>query len=48
MSTKLELLDLLNRIPDQFVSGQEIADTLGVSRNAVWKAVKSLQARATL
>ena len=45
MSTKLELLDLLSRIPDQFVSGQEIADTLGVSRNAVWKAVKSLQAQ---
>lgn len=26
-----------------FISGQELAESLGVSRNAVWKAVKSLE-----
>ena len=36
------LLELLMSKKD-FVSGQEIADTLGISRNAVWKAVESIR-----
>lgn len=36
------LLELLMNKND-FVSGQEIADTLGISRNAVWKAVESIR-----
>ena len=48
MSTKTELLSLLDEQRDSFLSGQEIAETLGVSRNAVWKAVKSLQEQGFL
>ncbi len=36
-----ELLELLNQ--NEFVSGQQIADTLGVSRNAVWKAIERIR-----
>lgn len=43
MSTKTELLALLNASSGSFISGQELAAALGVSRNAVWKAIKSLQ-----
>ena len=43
MSTKTELLALLNEKNGNFISGQEIASHLGVSRNAIWKAIKSLQ-----
>lgn len=35
----LEILDTRN----DFVSGQELAEVLSVSRNAVWKAIKQLQ-----
>ena len=48
MSTKTELLSLLDEQRSSFLSGQEIAETLGVSRNAVWKAVKSLQEQGFL
>lgn len=43
MSTKTELLAALNEKNGNFVSGQELASRLEVSRNAVWKAIKSLQ-----
>lgn len=43
MSTKTELLALLGQQEGRYASGQELANALGVSRNAVWKAVKSLQ-----
>lgn len=43
MATKLKLLELLNSNPSQYMSGQELADGLGVSRNSVWKAIKKLQ-----
>ena len=43
MSTKTELLALLAQKEGRYASGQELADTLGVSRNAIWKAVKALQ-----
>lgn len=43
MSTKTELLDLLRAAPGQFVSGQALADRLGVSRAAVHKAAQALK-----
>ncbi len=42
MSTKEEVLNLLHINIGSFISGQEIADKLNVSRAAVWKAIKSL------
>ena len=44
MSTKREVLSILERSFGSAVSGQEIAETLGVSRTAVWKAIKALEA----
>ena len=43
MSTKSEMLNLLNDSLGQFISGQQIADRLQVSRNAVWKAAAALK-----
>lgn len=43
MSTKAELLEFLQSADGRFVSGQEIADHLNISRNSVWKAVTALK-----
>lgn len=43
MSTKSRLLQLLNENTGSFVSGQDIADSLGISRAAVNKAADSLK-----
>ena len=43
MSVKTKVLQVLESNRNRPVSGQELADTLGVTRTAVWKAVKSLQ-----
>ncbi len=43
MTVKDHLLEALSAC-DGFLSGGELASTLGVSRNAVWKAVKALEA----
>lgn len=43
MTVKEQVLELFENNPDTVLSGTRIADELGVSRNAVWKAVKSLQ-----
>ena len=43
MSVKTEVLKLLEGNRDKDLSGQEIADHLGVTRAAVWKAVKALK-----
>ncbi len=43
MSTKNEILAVLESERERFVSGQELAEKLNVSRTAVWKAVKSLE-----
>lgn len=43
MSTKHDVLAVLERERDRYISGQELAETLKVSRTAVWKAVKSLE-----
>ncbi|MBQ3378515.1 MAG: biotin--[Clostridia bacterium] len=43
MSTKHDVLDILKKNTDREMSGQQIADILGLSRAAVWKAVKALR-----
>lgn len=43
MSTKLTLLELLSQNTSVYLSGQQLADQLGISRNAVWKSIKKLQ-----
>lgn len=44
MNVKSELLATLANSDGKYISGAALADKLGVSRNAVWKAVKSLEA----
>ena len=43
MSTKNRILELLVQKRGESISGEYLADILGISRNAVWKAVKELQ-----
>ena len=43
MAVKDEILSLLEENRDGFVSGQEIADRLNVTRAAIWKAIKALE-----
>ena len=43
MSTKLNLLEILNNNTTSYLSGQDLAARLGLSRNSIWKAIKTLQ-----
>lgn len=43
MNVKESLLNTLAASGGEYISGAALADNLGVSRNAVWKAVKALQ-----
>ena len=43
MATKDEIFSLLLSCRGSFLSGEELAQSLGVSRAAVWKGVKALQ-----
>ena len=43
MSTRNRILELLEQQRGESISGERLAGILGVSRNAVWKAVKELQ-----
>ena len=43
MKLKEKILNLLNEKETEFISGQYLAETFNVSRNAVWKAVNSLR-----
>jgi BirA family biotin operon repressor/biotin-[acetyl-CoA-carboxylase] ligase len=43
MKIKDQIVELLEKSKGEHLSGEEIANQLHVSRNAVWKAVKSLQ-----
>lgn len=43
MSTKNNILKILEENRNKSISGQEMAQMLSVSRSAVWKAIKSLQ-----
>lgn len=41
---KQKILKILKQNPSSFVSGQKISEQFGVTRAAVWKAIKQLQA----
>ena len=43
MTTKDAVLELLRKNADQYVSGAQCAETLSLSRTAVWKAVEQLR-----
>lgn len=43
MKTKQRVLELLENRRGQAVSGEELAKAIGVSRNAVWKAIEELR-----
>ena len=43
MSTKEKVLAALENADGNYVSGTALAETLGISRNSVWKAVNSLR-----
>ncbi|MGL5439531.1 MAG: biotin--[acetyl-CoA-carboxylase] ligase [Filifactoraceae bacterium] len=43
MGTKEELLKLLEENKDNFISGEEVATRLGLSRNSIWKAIENLR-----
>ena len=43
MSIKMQLLRMLDENKEVYVSGEALASGLSVSRNAVWKAVRSLR-----
>lgn len=43
MSTKRDVLSILENERGRFISGQELAEALNLSRTAVWKAIKSLE-----
>ena len=43
MSTKNRILELLEQHRGESISGEHLAGVLGISRNAVWKAIKELQ-----
>lgn len=43
MSTKSDILSILEEKRPSFISGQEIADLLNVSRTSVWKAIRALE-----
>ena len=40
---KKKILELLQNCPD-FISGQELSERFGVSRTAVWKVIRQLEA----
>lgn len=40
---KTKILQALRQEPEAYVSGQQLCDQLGVSRTAVWKAIKQLK-----
>ena len=44
MGTKERLLSLLEQHKGEYLSGEELAARLQVSRTAVWKAVNALRA----
>lgn len=43
MSVKNEIIHILEQYKGQSISGQELAEKLGVSRTAVWKSIKQLK-----
>lgn len=48
MSVKNEVLHILEQYKGESISGQELAEKLGVSRTAVWKSIKALKVEGYL
>ncbi|MBQ1403271.1 MAG: biotin operon repressor, partial [Oscillospiraceae bacterium] len=44
MTTKQKLADLLEKAEGEFLSGNLLAEKLGVTRAAVWKNIRQLEA----
>ncbi|QTM99634.1 biotin--[acetyl-CoA-carboxylase] ligase [Sediminibacillus dalangtanensis] len=42
-TTRNQLIELLKRSNQSFISGQELSENLGISRTAVWKHMKELE-----
>lgn len=42
-TTKQKLIRYLKKSPQQWVSGQQISDRLGITRTAIWKHIKTLK-----
>ncbi|SDG35954.1 BirA family transcriptional regulator, biotin operon repressor / biotin-[acetyl-CoA-carboxylase] ligase [Selenomonas sp. WCT3] len=40
---RTEILDILRRAGEQYISGEEMANRLGVSRTAIWKHIRELR-----
>jgi BirA family biotin operon repressor/biotin-[acetyl-CoA-carboxylase] ligase len=45
VSTRTKIVEALAAVQDGHVSGHELADRLGVSRNAIWKHIEALRGR---
>lgn len=45
MGTTEELLRLLEDNRERYISGQKLAETIGVSRNSIWKAISTLRSQ---
>lgn len=43
MSVKIKTLNILENNKGEFISGENLAKTLNVSRNSIWKAINSLK-----
>lgn len=43
MSTKEKILEVLDENKGKYFSGEELAKSLGISRNSVWKGIKNLR-----
>ena len=43
MSSKDKVLELLENNKTEYISGEAIASQLGLSRNAIWKAINELR-----
>lgn len=43
MNTKEKILTILLENPEKSISGQELANSLNLSRNSIWKGIKELQ-----
>ena len=43
MSTKEKILELLNKNKGSYISGEELALAIGISRAGIWKNIKALQ-----
>ena len=45
MSSKSKILQILEKNRETYVSGEELAQQLQISRSAIWKAISELKKR---